>query len=249
MEFGIRGTSNVLISRLSDEDPIIFLPNVSFSGIHVEGEFVSSRGGEGGMNLIAWNENVKADFRLTTPIFSMNFLSITTGSTLNVKEGLIHETEILECDEENKIKLKSIPSDKKPLFIFELDKSGRQIVNKISKENFEQDGDIIEILVSLAGDWVLVYYYHKTTIEQLQIGKPENLGYCSLVGDTIIYNRNTAESESLKFEFPKIEIKNQFDLNILNADNPNQYFVMDCSAVVKDSKDKVLLRMAKTVSS
>lgn len=247
MEFGIRGASNVLLSRIVDSEPVIFLPQVTFSHLNMEGNFLPSKGGKQGMNLIAWNENSQANFRIQTPVFSMKFLEISSGSSLVDKEDFIHEIQVLEIDEENKVKLEFIPSNKKPFFIFELNTSGKQIINKLLEKDYSIDEDVITITASLVGDWILVYYYHKILLEIVKIGKTANLGYYSLIGETTIYNQNTAQEELLKFEFPKIEIQYQFDLQMLNAENPAQFFTMDCIALIESPEDMILLKLMKII--
>lgn len=247
MEFGIRGASNVLLLSLATNEPVMFLPQITFSHLNMEGNFVPSTGGRQGMNLVAWNENSQANFRIRTPIFSMKFLKISSGSSLSNKEIFVHEIESLEIDEDNKVKLKFIPSDKKSFFIFELNVSGQQIVKKLLETDYSIDEDVITITASLASDWVLVYYYHKTLLEIVEIGKSVNSGYYSLIGETTIYNQNTTEEELLKFQFPKIEIQYQFDLQMLNAENPDQFFAMDCAALVDNPEDMILLRLMKIV--
>ncbi|MFA6711176.1 MAG: hypothetical protein WCS33_00470 [Candidatus Caldatribacteriota bacterium] len=248
MEFGIRGASNVLLSKYGNKEPILFLPEITFTDINLEGEFVPSKGGQQGMNLIAWNENAEATFRIRTPIFSMEFLEITAGSELVTKETFIHEIQVLQLDEDNKAKLKSSPSNKRPIFVFELNVSGRQITNKITEKNYVIDGDEITVTTSLTGDWILVYYYHKTSIQIVEIGKFVNMGYLSLLGETEIYNQDSGNTEFLKFDFPKIEIRQQFNLQMLNATNPDQFFFMDCVALIENPEDKVLLRLMKANS-
>ena len=80
MEFGIRGASNVLLLSLATNEPVMFLPQITFSHLNMEGNFVPSTGGRQGMNLVAWNENSQANFRIRTPVFSMKFLKISSGS-------------------------------------------------------------------------------------------------------------------------------------------------------------------------
>jgi len=242
MEFGIHGNANLVLLDHTSK-PVLFLPQVLFSNIDFQGAYVDASGGQQNMQLMGWSESATANFAIHTPIFSMRLLEIASGSLLNRVSQTVHSIDIIELDLENKGKLDFLPLDNKPFFVFELNPSGKQVASEIQSDDYSMDDKEITITKQLAGDWILVYYYYTSEVDMVEIGKFMNKGYFTIVGETVVHNKETGEEVLLKFEFPKVSIKNHFDLDMLNANNPDQVFIIVCSAVVEGSKDKVLARI------
>lgn len=247
MEFGIHGNASILLLEASTSTPVLYLPEVLFSNIHLEGVYTKASGGEQNMQLLGWNDSAAADFLINTPVFSMKFLELAAGSSLQTTTEPIYQIDILELDTENKAELNFQPLATKPFFVFELNVSGRQVVDNIVEADFTLNDQEITIDKDIAGDWILVYYYYTSEIEKVKIGKFINQGYFKILGQTIIYNQDTGEEEVLKFEFPRVNIRHQFNINMLNANNPEQVFTMFCTAIADDSKDKMLAKIFKPI--
>lgn len=242
MEYLIKNMANILLLDYETKEPLLFIPEALFSNINLSGELKSSRGGTEGLTLISWNSGASVSFLLQTPILSMEFLEISTKGKLNKGKFLTHEIEVIELDSEGRGELKYTPSEEKDIYIFSLDKSGRFIKKPIFHYDLEEN--ILKDLQPKA-DWFLVFYYHKAFCQKLDIGKTMMSGYYSIIGNVNIYNKETSETEVFKFEFPKINIEQLIDLNLLNSSNPNQRFNLQCQALVENEKDKVLLRLVK----
>ncbi len=240
MEFGVQGLSNVMLLDYVTKSPILFLKEVLFTNIGLVGDLVKQKGGEQGLNLMAWNNKSDATFTIHTPIFSMKFLEVSAGADFYQKEQIVAEVELLEV-EDDKATLKYEPIESKEFFIYEMDKSARNMLDQVI--DYDLDGQDIILETSISNEWILVFYYHKDQYNINNIGKFINRGFYTLVGTATLYNQNEAKEEELKFEFPKVQINQQFNLQMLNSKNPNQIFSIECTALIESTNDKTLLRL------
>ena len=246
--YGVHNVGNVLILEYMTKKPVLYLPEVTFSGIDLENEFKHESGGHQGMSLIGWNAAPDAKFTIQTPVLSMKFLELAAAGDIESNTSLLHEVEVLDLDSNHAAKLSFEPSQSNPIYVFAVDTSGRQILQEITVYSLSTDNGKHYITLSnpVASGLIMIFYYTTDTADVLNLGPEVNKGYYTLIGETGIYNEQTANEEQLKFQFPKVQIIQSFNLKMLNAKSPNQMFAIICHAL-KDEKEKVLFKLMKRV--
>jgi hypothetical protein len=241
MEYVIQGYSQVTILEHTTKTPVLFFPEAYFTNIQLESKNKIGSGGQQGLDLIGWGTESEGKFLIYSPIFSMKFLELMSGSDLKNMEYSFIETELQEINN-NTITLLNLPDTESDIEVYQLNSSGKQIMGQIIISNI--DGK--EILLDGNSDgWALIIYRIKEEVEIIDVGKIINKGYYSIVGNVQIYDNISAESQLLRFEFPKVIINNNFNIKVLNSRNPEEIFTLHCHALVEEKIDKSLLRIIK----
>jgi len=242
LEYSIQGDSQIVIMEYQTKKPLLYLPEGHMTHIEIENDARVSSGGEQGLSLLGWNRNASDGFIVYTPLFSMKFLELASGTVLEDASGNITEIETVEMNSNKTVSLNYNIDITKPYYVYQLNSSGRNMTNLLEIDNVV---DNVITLKNNASNWVLVVYQTIGNIERLDIGKFINKGFYSMSGTTEVYNRNDSSKELLYFEFPKISIEHSFNIKILNNTDTGQVFSMRCQALVEESINKSLIRIIK----
>lgn len=228
MEYVIQGCSDVVIKNYKNQFPILYLPEAFLSSIHSEGEYKTSSGGKQGMSLIGWNTENDSHFVIQTPTITMQILEMTAGGSRESQIKIVNTMERIEGIGSNTITLSHFPIDVSSIQVFRLSQSGNTIATPLEVDNL--NGKSLTLTTS-ENDWILVLYSFNGEVDEINIGKFKNQGYCIIEGITDIYNENTGVSEKLYFKFPKVEISPNFNIQMLNNNNPDYLFNIYCNAL------------------
>jgi hypothetical protein len=239
MEHGIRGFSDVVISKYKDREPVLYLSEVVFTNIVTEGDYKVASGGQDGFDLLGWNTSSKSQFIIKTPVFSMNFLEMSAGGELQKQETLIHEVETIELDDTDTFDLSYLPVLTEVFKIYLMDKTSRIIVQEIEMKEIDEKTITLK---SSYNNWIMIIYTYEKEAEIVNIGKFINKGFYTLYGKTTLTSLSTSSESVLYFHFPKVEIIHSFDLKMLNSSSPNQFFNIHCNAIKEDGS---LVRLIK----
>jgi len=240
LEYVAQNATELVILDYATQEPVLYLPEAHLANLDVAGDYKLTSGGQQGLDILGWNRASGNSFVIYTPLLSMKFLELSTGSTLkNKTNDTITEIEQIEVDNTDEFET-SYPIES--IKVYQLNQSGRNILSKLTVESFD---DTIVTLASATDGWLLIVYETISNTQELLIGKFQNKGFFSLLGEIDVYNRNDAIQEKLKFNFPKIDIINSFNVEILNNTDTNQMFAIQCQALVEESIDKSLIRIIK----
>ncbi len=240
MEYTVQGYSQITILEYISRQPVLFFPEAHFASLGIQGAAVDEGGGKQNLDLIAWNEGNKGQFILYTATFSMKFLEVAAGSDLQEKEEFFTRTETIEI-EDNTITLEDTPNTDNLLKIYKLEADGKAINSELTIDSISDN--IITLSGSNSG-WVLVVYETSINAEVLNIGKSINKGYYTIIGSSTLYSKEEEQSE-LYFEFPKVSIRNNFDIKALNSGDLESYYTLTCEALADEKFNRSLLRIIK----
>ena len=242
MEYVVQGNSELVILNYETKEPVLYLPEAHLTHIDIEGDYRTTSGGTQGLDLLGWNRAAGDTFVIYTPLLSMKLLELSSGSQLQVNNNqLTTEVEQIEINNSATFETTYPPESIK---VYQLNQSGYSILSKLVVDNIDE---ATVTLSSTTDGWLLVIYETISNIEELAIGKFINKGFFTIIGEVDIYNRNDATKEQLKFEFPKVNIVNSFNVKVLNNIDTGQVFTMQCQALVEDSIDKSLIRIIKRI--
>lgn len=242
-EYLIQGYSQISILEYTTKKPILYFPEAHVANMKIESSSRIGSGGQQGLDLIGWNSQADGQFLILSPIFSMKFLEIAAGSEIKEQSHIYMEMET-HLIENNTIALTNVPVENTEIKVYQLNSSGKLILNEISIDNV--DSNIVE-LTGEHSNWALILYYVQDNVELLDIGKFVNKGYYSIIGNFEIYNNISAEKELLKFEFPKVLINNSFNVKVLNNRNPEEVYILQCQALLEETINKSLLRIIRRI--
>jgi len=242
-EYLIQGYSQISILEYVTKKPVLYFPEAHVANIQVESNSRIGSGGKQNLDLIGWNTEGDGQFVILSPIFSMKFLEIAAGSEIKERSHIFMEMET-QMIENNEIILVNIPAENKEIKVYQLNSSGKLILDEIDIANINEN--TLELNGNHSG-WALIFYYIEDTVELLDIGKFVNKGYYSVIGNFEIYNNVSAEKEILRFEFPKVLINNSFNVKLMNNRNPEEVYMLQCQALLEEEINKSLLRIIRRV--
>jgi hypothetical protein len=228
LEYVIQGCADIVIKNYKTQLPILYLPEAFLSNVHSEGEYKTSVGGKQGMNLLGWNTENNSTFIIQTPVVTMQILEMTAGGSRTTQNRAVNTMERIEGMGSNIITLSHSPIDIPSIQVFRLSQSGHTIATSLEIDSLDEN----ELtLTTSENDWILVLYSFNGEVDEINIGKFQNGGYCIIEGITNIYNENTGVSEPLYFKFPKVDITPSFNIKMLNSKNPDYLFHIYCNAL------------------